>query len=74
MKAVIRIKNGDDITIIKYKSNVSKIYHQDLHLCVELQPGYDVDDKDKENIRNYNVSTVPYHHVFYNATIAAVYE
>ena len=71
MKAIIKIKRNNDVTLIKY-SNINKVYRQDLHLIVECNEQYEVNDK--ELVRNNNCSTTPYKHVYYDATIVAAYQ
>ena len=71
MKAIIKIKKDNDVILIKY-SNINKVYRQDLHLIVECNEQYEVNDK--ELVRNNNCSTTPYKHVYYNATIVAAYQ
>ena len=71
MKAIIKIKRDNDVILIKY-SNINKVYRQDLHLIVECNEQYEVNDK--ELVRNNNCSTTPYKHVYYNATIVAAYQ
>ena len=71
MKAIIRIKRNNDVVIIKYK-NINKIYRQDLHLIVECNEQYEVNDK--ELVRNNNCSTTPYKHVYYDATIVGAFQ
>ena len=71
MKAIIKIKRDNDVILIKY-SNINKVYRQDLHLIVECNEQYEVNDK--ELVRNNNCSTTPYKHVYYDATIVAAYQ
>ena len=71
MKAIIKIKRNNDVILIKY-SNINKVYRQDLHLIVECNEQYEVNDK--ELVRNNNCSTTPYKHVYYDATIVAAYQ
>ena len=71
MKAIIKIKRDNDVILIKY-NNINKVYRQDLHLIVECNEQYEVNDK--ELVRNNNCSTTPYKHVYYNATIVAAYQ
>ena len=71
MKAIIKIKKDNDVILIKY-SNINKVYRQDLHLIVECNEQYEVNDK--ELVRNNNCSTTPYKHVYYDATIVAAYQ
>ena len=71
MKAIIKIKRDNDVILIKY-SNINKVYRQDLHLIVECNEQYEVNDK--ELVRNNNCSTTPYKHVYYDATIVAEYQ
>ena len=71
MKAIIKIKRDNDVILIKY-SNINKVYSQDLHLIVECNEQYEVNDK--ELVRNNNCSTTPYKHVYYDATIVAAYQ
>ena len=71
MKAIIKIKRDNNVILIKY-SNINKVYRQDLHLIVECNEQYEVNDK--ELVRNNNCSTTPYKHVYYNATIVAAYQ
>ena len=71
MKAIIKIKKDNDVILIKY-NNINKVYRQDLHLIVECNEQYEVNDK--ELVRNNNCSTTPYKHVYYDATIVAAYQ
>lgn len=71
MKAIIKIKRDNDVILIKY-SNINKVYRQDLHITVECNEQYEVNDK--ELVRNNNCSTTPYKHVYYDATIVAAYQ
>ena len=71
MKAIIKIKRDNNVILIKY-NNINKVYRQDLHLIVECNEQYEVNDK--ELVRNNNCSTTPYKHVYYDATIVAVYQ
>ena len=71
MKAIIKIKRDDNVILIKY-NNINKVYRQDLHLIVECNEQYEVNDK--ELVRNNNCSTTPYKHVYYDATIVAAYQ
>ena len=71
MKAIIKIKRDNDVILIKY-SNINKVYRQDLHLIVECNEQYEVNDK--ELVRNNNCSTTPYKHVYYDATLVAAYQ
>ena len=71
MKAIIKIKRDNDVILIKY-SNINKVYRQDLHLIVECNEQYEVNDK--ELVRNNNCSTTPYKHVYYDATIVGAYQ
>ena len=71
MKAIIKIKRDNNVILIKYK-NINKVYRQDLHLIVECNEQYEVNDK--ELVRNNNCSTTPYKHVYYDATIVAAYQ
>ena len=71
MKAIIKIKRDNDVILIKY-SNINKVYRQDLHLIVECNEQYEVNDK--ELVRNNNCSTTPYKHVYYNATLVSAYQ
>ena len=71
MKAIIKIKRDNDVILIKY-NNINKVYRQDLHLVVECNEQYEVNDK--ELVRNNNCSTTPYKHVYYDATIVAAYQ
>lgn len=71
MKAIIKIKKDNDVILIKY-SNINKVYQQDLHIVVECNEQYEVNDK--ELVRNNNCSTTPYKHVYYDATIVAAYQ
>ena len=71
MKAIIKIKRDNDVILIKY-SNINKVYRQDLHLIVECNEQYEVNDK--ELVRNNNCSTTPYKHLYYDATIVAAYQ
>ena len=71
MKAIIKIKRDNDVILIKY-SNINKVYQQDLHIVVECNEQYEVNDK--ELVRNNNCSTTPYKHVYYNARIVAAYQ
>ena len=71
MKAIIKIKRDNDVILIKY-NNINKVYRQDLHLIVECNEQYEVNDK--ELVRNNNCSTTPYKHIYYDATIVAAYQ
>ena len=71
MKAIIKIKKDNNVILIKY-SNINKVYQQDLHIVVECNEQYEVNDK--ELVRNNNCSTTPYKHVYYDATIVAAYQ
>ena len=71
MKAIIKIKRDNNVILIKY-NNINKVYRQDLHLIVECNEQYEVNDK--ELVRNNNCSTTLYKHVYYNATIVAAYQ
>ena len=71
MKAIIKIKRDNDVILIKY-SNINKVYRQDLHITVECNEQYEVNDK--KLVRNNNCSTTPYKHVYYDATIVAAYQ
>ena len=71
MKAIIKIKRDDNVILIKY-NNINKVYRQDLHLIVECNEQYEVNDK--ELVRNNNCSTTPYKHIYYDATIVAAYQ
>ena len=71
MKAIIKIKRDNNVILIKY-NNINKVYRQDLHLVVECNEQYEVNDK--ELVRNNNCSTTPYKHVYYDATIVAAYQ
>ena len=71
MKAIIKIKKDNDVILIKY-NNINKVYRQDLHLIVECNEQYEVNDK--ELVRNNNCSTTPYKHVYYDATLVAAYQ
>ena len=71
MKAIIKIKKDNNVILIKY-NNINKVYRQDLHIVVECNEQYEVNDK--ELVRNNNCSTTPYKHVYYDATIVAAYQ
>ena len=71
MKAIIKIKKDNNVILIKY-NNINKVYQQDLHITVECNEQYEVNDK--ELVRNNNCSTTPYKHVYYDATIVAAYQ
>ena len=71
MKAIIKIKKDNNVILIKY-NNINKVYRQDLHLIVECNEQYEVNDK--ELVRNNNCSTTPYKHVYYDAIIVAAYQ
>ena len=71
MKAIIKIKRDNNVILIKY-NNINKVYQQDLHIVVECNEQYEVNDK--ELVRNNNCSTTPYKHVYYDATIVAAYQ
>ena len=71
MNAIIKIKRNNDVVLIKYK-NINKVYRRDLHIVVECNEQYEVNDK--ELIRNNNCSTTPYKHVYYDATIVSAYQ
>ena len=71
MKAIIKIKRDNNVILIKY-NNINKVYRQDLHITVECNEQYEVNDK--ELVRNNNCSTTPYKHVYYDATIVAAYQ
>lgn len=71
MKAIIKIKRDNDVILIKY-SNINKVYQQDLHIVVECNEHYEVNDK--ELVRNNNCSTIPFKHVYYDATLVSAYQ
>ena len=71
MKAIIKIKRDNNVILIKY-NNINKVYQQDLHIVVECNEQYEVNDK--ELVRNNNCSTTPYKHIYYDATIVAAYQ
>jgi uridylate kinase len=71
MNAIIKIKRDNDIVLIKY-NNINKVYQQDLHIVVECNEQYEVNDK--ELVKNNNCSTTPYKHVYYDATIVSAYQ
>ena len=71
MNAIIKIKRNNDVVLINYK-NINKVYQQDLHIVVECNEQYEVNDK--ELVRNNNCSTTPYKHVYYDATIVSAYQ
>ena len=71
MKAIIKIKRHNNVILIKY-NNINKVYRQDLHIVVECNEQYEVNDK--ELVRNNNCSTTLYKHVYYDATIVAAYQ
>ena len=71
MNTIIRIKRDNDVILINYK-NINKVYRQDLHIVVECNEQYEVNDK--ELVRNNNCSTTPYKHVYYDATIVSAYQ
>lgn len=71
MNAIIKIKRNNDVVLINYK-NINKAYQQDLHIVVECNEQYEVNDK--ELVRNNNCSTTPYKHVYYDATIVSAYQ
>ena len=71
MKAIIKIKRDNNVILIKY-NNINKVYRQDLHLVVECNEQYEVNDK--ELVKNNNCSTTPYKHVYYDATLVAAYQ
>ena len=71
MKAIIKIKRNNDVILIKYR-NINKVYQQDLHIVIECNEQYEVNDK--ELVRNNNCSTTPYKHVYYDATLVAAYQ
>ena len=71
MKAIIKIKRDNNVILIKY-NNINKVYRKDLHLIVECNEQYEVNNK--ELVRNNNCSTTPYKHVYYDATIVAAYQ
>ena len=71
MNAIIKIKKDNDVVLINYK-NINKVYQQDLHIVVECNEQYEVNDK--ELVRNNNCSTTPYKHVYYDATIVSAYQ
>ncbi len=70
MNAIIKIKRDNDVVLIKY-NNINKVYQQDLHIVVECNEQYEVNDK--ELVRNNNCSTTSYKHVYYDATIVSAY-
>ena len=70
MNTIIKIKRDNDVVLINYK-NINKVYQQDLHIVVECNEQYTVNDK--ELVKNNNCSTTPYKHVYYNATIVSAY-
>ena len=72
MNAIIKIQQGQDTIILKY-TGVKKVYRQDLYLIVEYHEGYNI-DKGKDILKQYNVSTIPFKHMFYNAKICGCYE
>jgi hypothetical protein len=71
MNAIIKIKKDNDVVLIQYK-DINKVYQQDLHIVVECNEQYEVNDK--ELVRNNNCSTTPYKHVYYDATIVSAYQ
>ena len=71
MNAIIKIKRDNDVVLINYK-NINKVYQQDLHIVVECNEQYEVNDN--ELVRNNNCSTTPYKHVYYDATIVSAYQ
>ena len=71
MKAIIKIKRDNNVILIK-DNNINKVYRQDVHLIVECNEQYEVNDK--ELVRNNNCSTTPYKHIYYDATIVAAYQ
>ena len=71
MKAIIKIKKDNDVILIKY-SNINKVYQQDLHIVVECNEQYEVNDK--ELVRNNNCSATPFKHVYYDATLVSAYQ
>lgn len=71
MNAIIKIKKDKDVILIKYY-DINKVYHQDLHIVVECNEQYEVNDR--ELVKNNNCSTTPYKHVYYDATIVAAYQ
>ena len=71
MNAIIKIKRNNDVVLINY-NNINKVYQKDLHIVVECNEQYEVNDKDL--VRNNNCSTTPYKHVYYDATIVSAYQ
>ena len=71
MNAIIKITRNSDVVLIKY-NNINKVYQQDLHLVVECNEQYEVNDK--ELVRINNCSVTPYKHVYYGATIVSAYQ
>ena len=71
MNAIIKIKRNNDVVLINY-NNINKVYQQDLHIVVECNEQYEVNDKDL--VKNNNCSTTPYKHVYYDATIVSAYQ
>lgn len=71
MKAIIKIKQADDVFILKY-TNINKVYVQDLYIIVECNEQYEVNNK--EYIRKFNCSTTPYKHAYCNARIVGAYQ
>lgn len=71
MKAIIRIKQDDDVFILKYH-NIYRVYVQDLYVIVECSEQYEVNSK--EYIRKFNCSTTAYKHSYHNARIVGAYE
>lgn len=71
MNAIIRIIRDNNAVLINYK-NINKVYQQDLHVVVECNEQYEVNDK--EFVRNNNCSTTPYKHIYYDATIVSAFQ
>ena len=71
MNAIIKIKRDHNVVLIKY-NNINKVYRQALHIVVECDEQYEVNDR--ELVRNNNCSTTPYRHVYYDATIVSAYQ
>lgn len=73
MKTIIKIKNHNDVILIKY-NNINKVYVQDLYVIVECNEEYEVNNK--EYVRDFNCSTtpIPYKHIYYDARIVGAYQ
>lgn len=71
MKPIIKIKQDDDVILIKY-TNINRVYQQDQYIIVECSEQYEVNSK--EYIRKFNCSTTAYKHAYCNARIVGAYQ